>query len=396
MKQQNDAARDLWAQIFERAAADPNATMHETDEEGEAAQREITIQALMEAGWSEEQIVRRNETDSLHGKLENVNSPGVGPGLEFRLKFLSDRVRAVISETGETSHEKVEIAIDPKTGVSASLTNVIMTDQGILSVSSFLFRWCGLVARAYTRTLFSDIAHWTSKQYDPATDQKILLKHPNLVLYWFRIFVSFSGTGTHILVPYRPSSPSEFHLFEQVAWGMEYFTIAHEFGHHVLRHRRLDDDPTMQEFQADAFAAKVCEQLEFEPFPLLSNPYMRTGAGGSLMLLTLDILNSFQDPGSHSAPDTETHPAARIRVAKISARNLMRPKQLEMDQEFNGTVSRIMSAVAAVMREFRREGGNELVTTIRQQLRDAEIELRNSESLSSCESNAQVPSADQV
>lgn len=51
----------------------------------------------------------------------------------------------------------------------------------------------------------------------------------------------------------------EFHLFEQVAWAMEYFTVAHDFGHHVLSHRSVDDDPRTQEFQADAFAVNICE-----------------------------------------------------------------------------------------------------------------------------------------
>lgn len=386
MKRHNDAARDLWAQIFERAAADPNAALHEPDEESEAAQRELTTTALQEAGWSEAEITRRN-AELIHGELESANSPGVGPGLEFKLKFLSDRIREVISKTGETSHEMVEIAIEPKAGVSASLTNVIMTDQSILSVSSFLFRWCGLVARAYTRTLYADIAHWTSKASAPATDRERLLNCPNLVLYWFRIFVSFSGTGTHALVPFRPSSPTEFHLFEQVAWSMEYFTVAHEFGHHVLGHRSANDDPMMQEFQADAFAVKVCEQFELEPFPLLPNPYTRTGAGASLMLLALEILRAFEHSVGDGAAIVDTHPSPSDRIAKISTRNLMQPKQLEMDQEFNGTVVRIMSAVAAVMRDARCKGGGKLVATIRQQLHNAEIELSNSESSPSHETN---------
>ncbi|WP_156882962.1 hypothetical protein [Rhodovulum sp. P5] len=380
MKQRNGAARDLWAQMFERAAVDLNATMHESDEKGEAAQRELTISALRDAGWSEAQIERRNDAERLHGELENVNSPGVGPGIEYRLKHLSDRVRQAISETGDISHEKVEIAIDPVAGVSASLTNVIMTDEGILSVSSFLFRWCGLVARAYTRTLYADIAHWTSPGSSPKDDRELLLKNPTVVLYWFRIFVSFSGTGTHVLVPFRPSSPMEFHLFEQVAWAMEYFTIAHEFGHHVLSHRSIDEDPKMQEFQADAFAAKVCERLEFEPFPLLSNPYTRTCAGASLMLLALEILRAFESRDGNGSTVAETHPTAKDRIAKISVRNLMQPKQLEVDQEFNGTVSRIMSAVASIMHEAREAGGNALVANIKQQLHDTEMEMRDSES----------------
>jgi hypothetical protein len=304
--------------------------------------------ALLEAGWSEAEIERRNEARAFFHELEDPNSPGVAPGLEFRLQVLSDRVRRAIAETGDIEHEKVEIAIDPIAGVSASLTNVIMTDQGILTVSSFLFRWCGLVARAYTRTLYAELIYWTTTAPEAADDRKIILRNHDIVQYWFRIFSSFSLTGTHALVPFRPSTPTEFHVFEQVAWSMEYFTIAHEFGHHVLRHRQVGEDPKKQEFQADAFSAKVCERLEFEPFPLISNPYTRTGAGGSLMLLALEILRSFE-----GAIRPDTHPPASERVDRIASRNLISPNQLKMDQDFNGTVQRIMSAVAAVMEELR-------------------------------------------
>lgn len=82
MKHQNETARDFWAQIFARAAADPNATMHKPDEEGEAAQRELTIKALRDAGWPAAQIERHTDSEGLYRELEIVNSPGVGPGLE--------------------------------------------------------------------------------------------------------------------------------------------------------------------------------------------------------------------------------------------------------------------------------------------------------------------------
>ena len=74
MKQQNDAARDLWSQVFGRATADLDAALHAPDEEGEAAQRELTTHALKEAGWSEDEIERRNQSGRLHGYLKNPNS----------------------------------------------------------------------------------------------------------------------------------------------------------------------------------------------------------------------------------------------------------------------------------------------------------------------------------
>ncbi|MEL7217916.1 MAG: hypothetical protein AAGK01_05745, partial [Pseudomonadota bacterium] len=108
-----------------------------------------------------------------------------------------------------------------------------------------------------------------------------------------------------------------------------------------------------------------------------SNPYCSTGAGASLMLLALQILRSFAESDGCKDVDPDTHPSASERIAKISARHVMQPKRLEMDQEFNNTVARIMSAVSAVMDEALRAGGDRLVKEVRQQLREAEADLRN-------------------
>ena len=48
MKQRNNAARDLWSQIFERATTDLDVALYAPDEEGEVAQRELTTYALKE------------------------------------------------------------------------------------------------------------------------------------------------------------------------------------------------------------------------------------------------------------------------------------------------------------------------------------------------------------
>lgn len=39
MNSRNDAAHDLWAQLLERAAADPNAILHGSNEVEEAEQQ---------------------------------------------------------------------------------------------------------------------------------------------------------------------------------------------------------------------------------------------------------------------------------------------------------------------------------------------------------------------
>jgi hypothetical protein len=289
----NDAARDLWGQLFERAIGDPNAALYDPNYESGAA--DTLANALRDAGWSDEQIKARAAMAAMRENVSDPTSPGVGLGLERHLREIADRVKVAMSTMGYSSQEKVTLGIDPKAGVSASLTNVIMTEEGIVSVSSFLFRWCGLIARAYLRTLLLNVHHWSEAPPNAVKDRAILLGRPDLVFYWLRIFVSFTATGTHVLVPFRPSTPFEAFHFEQIAWAMEIYVVAHEYAHHALAHRSSFADPQEQEFEADALAMRIGELLEFEPFSTASNPYTRTGGQVREVLDNLTAGASFGD-----------------------------------------------------------------------------------------------------
>jgi hypothetical protein len=284
------------------------------------------------------------------------------------LREIADRVKSAMSAMGYSSQEKVVLGIDPKVGVSASLTNVIMTHEGIVSVNSFLFRWCGLIARAYLRTLHLDVHHWSEAPPNAVKDKTILLSRPDLVLYWMRIFGSFATTGTHVLTPFRPSTPFEVVHFEQVAWAMEFYVVSHEYAHHALEHRSSFANQKDQEFQADAFAVKVCEHLEFEPFSFVSNPYARTGAAATLMLGALAILREFEYRVIGRAAEPDTHPLAAERIGRIADRHVLQPDKFKMDRHFNDTVVRIMAAVDALTIEFLEKGGADLLAKMKERI----------------------------
>lgn len=362
----NEAAKDLWAQIFSRAAELPDAAMNDPNYQSDEERERILTEAFLKAGWCTDEINRLITLSREREDEPNANSPGVAPGLEAHLGRLSNRISEELSYTGAGAHQRLEVAIDPKVGIEASLTNVIMTDEAILTVSSFLFRWCGLIARAYTRTLLQDIGYWSRPAVSVREDMLFLIKRPALALYWGRIFMSFAATGTHVAVPYLPSARHELHLMEQVAWSMEYFTVAHEFGHHMLLHRSVEDDPKEQEYEADRFAIRICERLTMEPFGNIENPYLRTGAGGTLMLKALAILRSVQRNGAREEISL-THPSTEERIRKIMNRHAMQPDQFRIDLDFNETALRVMTAVAEFLDELRIAGGDEVIRKMKDQ-----------------------------
>jgi hypothetical protein len=363
MAKQSEAAKHLWSQIFARAAELPNATMHDPSYQSDESRESTQTKAFLEAGWSEQEIAKFIAATREYALEANLNSPGVGPGLEATLRRLSDRILLELAAMGETMFDRIEIAIDPKIGISASLINVPMTEEAILTVSSFLFRWCGLIARAYTRTLMNDVLYWTGATASKNDDMLFVLRQPDIAVYWIKIFLSFAGSGTHAFVPYRPSTRDEIHLMEQIAWSMEYFTVAHEYGHHILSHRSVYADPIEQEYEADAFALRVCDRLVMEPFNF-DNPYIRTGAGPTLMLKSLETLSLIDEEGKKQKYDT--HPPTDDRIRRILNRHVVQPDQLRMDHEFNYTVLRIMKAVENLLGKFLNLGGRDLVRNMKE------------------------------
>lgn len=221
---------------------------------------------MKSAGWTDAEIEVFETAHIEQLVVVEPTSPGVAPWLENQLRAIATPIKKAMHSRGYHAHEKVLLGIDPIAGVSATMTNVIMTDEGIVSVSAFLFRWCGLIARAYLRTLNLDVRAWSEGHANTLSDKERLKARPDLALYWFRIFLSFATTGTHHKVPYRPSTKYELVHFEQVAWAMEFFAVGHEFAHHALGHRAVGDDLHQQEFEADSLSLVISEMLDVEPW----------------------------------------------------------------------------------------------------------------------------------
>ena len=117
---------------------------------------------------------------------------------------------------------------------------------------------------------------------------------------------------------------------EQIAYSMEIHAIAHEYGHHNLSHGRdISEDPQKTEFEADSFAIRISSKIESNLPPQLSNPYLGSGAGASILLRSLDLLRKHSDAivGTQNS-DLGSHPEIFRRIQKFENLGSLEPRRL--------------------------------------------------------------------
>lgn len=353
MTRRNDSATELWEQLFATMAKAEDAAL--VDPEHDEAEDEARLrEGLAQAGWSEREIQQRVDLLRAQAAAAPSTSPGVNPHVESQFSRLCDNIEVAMDRLGMDSYARVARGIEPRLGPLAAKTSVIMTDQSIVTVGSFLFRFCGLVARAFTRTLLLAPAFWESAEYSDKRAQGYLKTRPELRRYWLSIFVSYALTGTHIMALFRPANRHEVMLFEQVARAMEIFAIAHEYAHHHLDHgRRLEDDPKAEEFDADQLALKIAYEVECKPF-IFPNPYLSSGAGGVVLLLALKTLQEFKnDFLGPSAVPSGTHPDILARIARFDTVATLDREEFAALRGFRTASGRIMTSVAADLSNLR-------------------------------------------
>jgi hypothetical protein len=343
-KKRNESAVQLWEQVFARLATQENAAIMNPihDPSGdEVSARE----GFKQAGWSDAEIEEKFRLQR-DGILDvPTTSPGVNPHVEAHLARLCDEIEGAMARLKLTSYEKTARGIEPRLGPYAAKINVIMTDESIITISSHLFRFCGLVARAFARTLYVNPYFWESPDWTDIEARKYLRSSPDLLKYWMTIYLSYAALGTNAAVPFKPANRNELMLFEQIARAMELFAIAHEYGHHDLDHGRdISIEPQVEEYQADQFALKICYEIEREPL-IFENPYLSSGAGGIVLLLALEMWRGVESLLDGKTAKPGSHPEALSRIERFRSVSVLKPAEFRQLDNFRAVCGRVMTAV---------------------------------------------------
>jgi hypothetical protein len=358
-KKTNVMAADFWSQIFATLANDPAAAVN--DPEHDATQDEVRMrEGMAAAGWTPAQVEAIAQIQKERTQSAPSTSPGINPQVEAQYAILCDSIEAAMQRLNLDSYANVARGVEPRTGPFASKINVISTELSIVTVGAFLFRFCGLIARAFTRTFQLNPWLWNDRDFTPEKAKDLLKSRPDLLMYWMKIYLSFGVTGTHVAVPYKPSTSSEVILMEQIARAMEIFAIAHEYGHHHLAHGKvLGADAKEEEFGADQFALKISEEVEKIPLGL-PNPFLTSGSGGAILLMALNMLSQFERALGAAVVESDTHPAAAARIAKFDSIKVLFPAEFAQHRSWRVPCVRLMEAVEAQMSEILAVSGPEM------------------------------------
>lgn len=348
----NDAAKDLWSQMFVRAADHPAAAKMDVEYDP-SRDTENARKAFAAAGWSEDSIDALMAAATKRHAAAPVTSPGVNPSAEVFHASLCDDVEEEMARQGLDSQERVARGVEPRTGPFASKVGVIMTDQSIITAGAFTYRFCGLIAKAFHRTVMLDPWFWQSDAWTEEGARLLLRANLDIAKYWHQIFMSFAMSGTHATVPFEPSGPIEVWLAEQVARAIELFIVAHEYGHHHLEHGRdIAADFRAEEFAADQFALRIGKPIGERDRRPIWNPYLASGSGGVIILKALEQVRMYEQALGGALVENDSHPPADERIARFDSVAVLKPREFAMLKGFRTASARVMNAVASLMADF--------------------------------------------
>ncbi|MGU3663928.1 ImmA/IrrE family metallo-endopeptidase [Methylobacterium sp. A49B] len=258
---------------------------------------------------------------------------------------------------------------NPTSGLMASQRSVSFTGgaASIVEVSIPFLPFCNLVSRMMTLTLAeSEGEAWSQV---PLSLKDRLPSKPDLVGDWSSLILSYAVNGfppQHHVFGFANANQALTRLL--LLKSMETFAIAHEYGHHVLRHGQSEStedkaDHLQDEHEADVFGHMISYKIWSNPQKV--NPFAVTGVGAVLMLGLIDLVARAKNllrTGLDQSPPRKRHPPFRERIDVISVAStrympeeVSRPAQIMRDA-FMEIIELIWTQIKPSIIKMREEG----------------------------------------
>jgi hypothetical protein len=240
------------------------------------------------------------------------------------LKRVLDEIEQVCKTLNIPIRSGVVFGVAPEPGLIASQRPVMQTGASILSFSLPFVIFCNLISKALARTIVHEPGSVLKASYDPAQIRAKLKSTVELRQEWSNILVRYAGD---VSPPSPTPTPPE--LAAQITRIMvlraiECFSVAHEYGHHVLEHGTSGSsedtsDHFKDEHDADIFARGISMIMGMQEEP--QNFLAICGAGGVIILGMLDLVRRTRgvlETGSEALTPRERHPPYADRIAAFA------------------------------------------------------------------------------
>lgn len=285
---------------------------------------------------------------------------------------LVDRVRAICADGGIPIRGGVIVGVSPTTGLHAYQNEVMLTDVSIIDFALPFVIFCNQFAILLARTLPHELTgDQVAVSFAPELVSRSIEDSPEHFQEWVRFLTKYVIEGWPLDLPRIDIDAEWLGTRLQILFAMEFFAVAHEYGHRVLMHgvtTSSDDgsDPIAMEHHADGFARMVSLVAGTNAEP--ANPLAALGGGAVQMLGALDLVRRTTHvltPGHTQFPARETHPPTAERIKHLGTFDRFVPEDIRpqfggMRRDLEAVVEAIWTAVEPMFLGMHHEGGVKL------------------------------------